>query len=375
VDARKKHLNHSRNSQTPKSGHATMNLGVVGCGEVANEHLRALRRVRGIYVAALCDKDADTLSRMSQKWNVRATYTDYSKMLNEQDLSIVSILTPPASHVPLAIEAVERGVNVLIEKPLAMTAAEIQPLIEKLRGSSVKVTVDHIMLFSRIAGKVLKLVKSGGIGDVLGAKIEYLGTQKDSMAATESHWSHNLLGGRLGEMLPHPVYILQSIVGNQVSVESVVAEKRGRHSWMPCDELKVLLGCENKLWGEIYVSFNAPRDMITADVYGTRRILKVDMINQSLIQLGNRSLGKTDSARDLLDQSCNLFLTTMMNTVRYLTIKPMGYPLRNLYTSFIDNVVRGTDPIVTPQTALATVKTTEEICKRIPDDHDRGWHN
>jgi predicted dehydrogenase len=343
-----------------------MNLGIVGCGEVANEHLRALRRVRGVHVSAMCDRDTETVSRMSQKWNVRPTYTDYSKMLDEQDLSIVSILTPPASHVPLAIEAVERGVNVLIEKPLAMTAAEIQPLIEKLRGSPVKVTVDHLMLFSRVVGKALQLAKNGAIGDVLGAKIEFLGTQKDSMTATESHWSHKLPGGRLGEMLPHPVYMLQSFVGNQMTVDSVVAEKRGEHSWMPYDELKVFLRGQNKIWGEIYVSFNAPRNVITADVYGTQRILTVDMINQSLIQLGERSLSKTDSARDLLDQSCNLFLTTMMNTVRYLTTKPMGYPLRNLYTSFVDNVISGTDPIVTPYMALATVKTTEEICKRIP---------
>jgi predicted dehydrogenase len=364
---RRKHLNVSGSRLKQLSGHMPVNLGIVGCGEVANEHLRALRNVRGIRVVALCDKDRETVLRTSQRWGVRDIYTDYSKMLDEQDMSIVSVLTPPASHVPLAIEAVEHGVNVLIEKPLAMTAAEIQPLIEKLRGSPVKVTVDHIILFSRIAAETLQLAKSGAVGDVLGAKIEYLGTQKDSMTATESHWSHKLPGGRLGEMLPHPVYMLQSILGNQVSVETVLAEKRGKYPWMPYDELKVLLQAGNKLWGEIYVSFNAPRDTITADVYGTRRILKADIINQSLIQLGNRGLSKTDSAKDLLGQSCSLFLTTMMNTIRFLRVNPMGYPLHNLYASFVDSVVRDTDPIVTPEMALASVKTTEEICKRIPD--------
>jgi len=342
-----------------------MNLAIVGCGMVANEHLRALRRVPGIRVVALCDRDEETVARMSQKWDVEARYTDYHKMLDEQELSMISVLTPPESHVPIAIEAINRGVHVVIEKPLTMSAAEAKPLLEALRGSHVKVTVNHTLLYGKVMIEASRLIRSGAIGDVLGTEMKFLGTQDDSMASNQSHWSHKLPGGRLGEMLPHPLYTVQSVIQDELTVDTIVAEKRGKHPWMRYDEMKVLLRGRSKGWADIYVSFNASRPMITLDVYGTRKILKIDMINQVLIELGERSLSKVDSGRDLLDQSRVLFLSTIKNAIGYLGVKRMESSLRNLYTSFMESVASGNDPIVTPKMAFETVRIEEDICSRI----------
>lgn len=342
-----------------------MNLAIVGCGMVANDHLRALKGIRGIKVIALCDKDEETVTRMSRKWNVGTYYTDYRKMLDEQNPSIISILTPPHLHVPIAIEAIKRGVNVLIEKPLTLSAADAYPLLEKLRDNRAKLTVDHIMLFSKIMTRTFHLIKCGIVGDVLGVRIEFLGTQDDFMTSTESHWCHKLPGGRIGEMLPHPVYTVQSLVNDELIVDSVVTQKRGKHPWMQYDELTVSLHGRNKGWADIYVSFNAPRPVITIDVYGTRKILKIDMINQTLLELGERSSSKVDSAKDLLGQSCNLFLWTIKNTAGFLRARRMEYSLRNLYVSFMESVASGTDPVVTPQMAFETVRITEKICNMI----------
>lgn len=342
-----------------------MNLAIVGCGMVANEHLRALRKVPGIKIVALCDRDKKTVARMSQKWNVETSYTDYRKMLDEQELSMISVLTPPESHVPIAIEAVNRGVNVVIEKPLTMRTAEAEPLLEALRGRPVKVTVNHTLLYCRVMFEASRLVRSGAIGDVLGAEMKFLGTPDDSMASDKNHWSHKLPGGRFGEMIPHPVYAVQSVIQDELGVEKIVAEKRGKYPWMAHDEMKVLLRGREKGWADIYVSFNAARPVITMDVYGTRKILKIDILNQSLIELGERSLSKVDSGRDLLAQSSALFLSTIRNTVGYLGAKKMEFSLRNLYTSFMESIASGRDPPVTPRMAFETVRVSEEICNRI----------
>jgi len=185
------------------------------------------------------------------------------------------------------------------------------------------------------------------------------------MASNQSHWSHKLLGGRLGEMIPHPVYAVQSVLQDELSVDTIVAEKRGKYPWMRYDEMKVLLRGRNKGWADIYVSFNASRPVITMDVYGTQKILKIDMINQVLVELGERSLSKMDSGRDLLDQSRVLFLSTVKNAIEYLGAKRMESSLRNLYTSFMESVASGGDPPVTPKMAFETVRVAEEICNRI----------
>jgi predicted dehydrogenase len=342
-----------------------MNLAIVGCGMVANEHLAALRRVREAKVVALCDQDKEAVMRMSRKWNVSDSYTDLGKMLNEQDLSIISVLTPPQAHVPVAIEAIKRNINVVIEKPLTMNTAEASRLLETMKNSTAKLTVDYILLFSKVMLQTSQLIRSGRIGDVLGARIDYLGTGNDPMTSTESHWSHKLLGGRLGEMLPHPIYVVQSLIGDELSVDTIVAEKRGKYPWMRYDELNVSLRGTKRGSASIHVSFNAPRDAINIDVYGTRKILRLDLINQTLMELGERSLSKVDSAKDLVRQSSNLFLSTIKNTMSFLRGGAMQYPLRNLYASFVDSVASGKDQLVTPHMAFETVRITEQLCNSI----------
>lgn len=342
-----------------------MNLGIVGCGEVAKEHLRALKSVRDINVVALCDMDQKKVERMALQWNVRAHYSQYREMLDEQDLSIVSVLTPPQSHASIAVEAIKRGIHVVVEKPLTMRTDDANLILEALEGSKVKLTVNHIMLFSKVMTEASRLIRSGQIGDVLGVQVAFLGTQDDPMASDERHWCHKLPGGRLGEMLPHPIYAAQSVLGEESRVDSVVAEKRGNYPWMRYDELKILLRGLKKGWADIYVSFNSARPVITIDVYGTRKMLKIDMINQTLIELGERSLSKVDSARDLLGQSGDLFLSTVRNTIGFLGASRMEYSLRNMYVSFLQSITSGNDPIVTPEMACETVRITEEICNRI----------
>lgn len=343
---------------------ANMKLGIVGCGMVADEHLRALRKVSGIQVAAACDRDEKALERLSGKWNINSRYTDLDKMLDNQDLSMISVLTPPQSHVPIALEAIKRGVHVIVEKPLTTTVEAAQPLMDALAKTHVKLTVDHIMLFSKVMMRAMNLVKEGAVGNVLNAEIAYLVPPNDAMTSNPNHWSHALPGGRIGEMLPHPIYAVQSMAGNELSVDQVVTDKRGDYPWMKHDELKALLrGKEGS--GSIYVSFNSPRPATNMTVYGTKAILKIDIINQTIMQLQPKGFSKVDSARDLLGQSGNLFLAVFRNTIDFLGAKAMEYPLRNLYASFMTNVATGTDPIVTAKMAYETVRITEDICKQI----------
>jgi predicted dehydrogenase len=331
---------------------------------VANEHLRAIRKTSGIKVVALCDMNEQNLTNMSRKWKVGAKYTDYGRMLEQEDLSIVSILTSPQFHIPLAIEAIKHGVNVLIEKPLTTSTKEAKLLLETLNDRSVKVTVDHLLLFTKVMIKASELMRSGAIGDVLGAKIDFLCTPDDPMTSTENHWCHKLPGGRLGEALPHPIYVAQSVVG-ELEVDRVLAAKRGRYPWMRFDELNVLLHGRNGKWADIYLSFNAPRNVIAVEVYGTRKILRMDLVNEVLIELGNRSIGKIASGKDILVQSNNLLLSTVKNTVHFLTFRTMEYPLRSLYSTFAASLTSGNEPPVTPRIAFETVAITEQVCKSI----------
>jgi len=342
-----------------------MNLAIVGCGMMANEHLRALKRAPGIKVIALCDLDQGAVTRTSKEWHVGHSYTNFSEMLEKEAPSIVSILTPPQAHASMAIEAIHRRINVLLEKPFTMSSSEAESILQALKGSTVKLTVDYNHLFNNTMMQALALVRESAIGQVLGMEVRMLHTNEDPMASDEKHWCHRLPGGRFGEMLAHPVYLVQSVLGDTLGVVNVLSEKRGNFGWMPHDELYFMLRGKGGKIGRTYVSFNAPRPTHLIDIYGTKKILNIDLLNQTLMIRGYRTLSKTDSAIDCLGMASDLIFYTIRNTLTYIGHKRGQGALRMVYRSLVDSIEGRGELVANADLACNTVKIVEEICKAL----------
>jgi len=342
------------------------NLAIVGCGHIAQTHLGVLKKLNGLKVVAICDTDEKKAITTSKKWKIDHYYSDLSKMLSNEDISILSILTPPSSHAFLAIEAIKHGINVVIEKPLTMATKEADSIINALRGSRAKMTVVYHWLFSKAMLKSLSLISKQGIGEILKVDIKCVQNAKtDPMASDPNHWCHKLLGGRFGEMLPHPVYVLQSILGNNLRTRKIFVSKRGNVSWLHNDELYAILQSEKGI-GSLYVSLNAPRESINFDVYGTKEILKIDLIRQTVLRLGPRvHHSKFSIGKDCLSEACKLSLWTIKNALEFSFHKHGEFAVSNFYTMFIDCIRKGIEAPVTPEMAYNTVRIVEEICNDI----------
>src|SRR5205807_2142100 len=92
-------------------------LGVVGAGAIARQHVEGLTDAR---VAAVCDVDGDAAARLAAPWGA-ATYPGWEAMLEHDGLDAVLVATPPAAHREPAVAALERGLAVYLEKPIART--------------------------------------------------------------------------------------------------------------------------------------------------------------------------------------------------------------------------------------------------------------
>ena len=343
---------------------ASLRIGLVGCGAIAKDHLKALGNNRNLKLVAVCDMNRDAAIRVAKEWNIDRFYTDFSEMLKDQQLSIVSILTPPQAHASLAIKAIEERVNVFVEKPLTIATGEAELILKSLKGSNMKLTVNYNWLLSNVMMKAISLIRNGKAGDVLGACITILHTKDDEMASNERHWSHKLPGGRFGEMLSHPVYLAQSILGNNLSVDRIIAEKRGGFQWMRYDELHALLQSPSGI-ANIYISFNAPRPEIRLDIFGTKEIMQMDLLNQTLVELKYRTLSKLDSALDCLYMSYELSCQTARNAFAYMSRSRGENALRMGYASLVSSMTEDIEPIVTPEMANSTVKIVDDICKQL----------
>jgi predicted dehydrogenase len=119
-----------------------LSIGLLGCGPIAQfAHLPALAKARRIRLAAVCDAADDLLQAIGRQTGVERLYASYAAMLAEAPIDAVLIAVPDAFHVPLAMQALEAGKHVLVEKPLGTTAAECLPLVELVQRTGLKLQV------------------------------------------------------------------------------------------------------------------------------------------------------------------------------------------------------------------------------------------
>jgi len=339
-----------------------INVAVVGCGEVANGHLKAWRKVRSARVVAVSDLN-ETLARSTAKnWKIPHYYTSLPELMELGNVDVVDICTPPQTHAALAVQAMKAGSNVVIEKPMTMTVKDAEEIVRCQKTAAVKAGVIHNWLFEPPIIEADSFVKKGYLGELYNVEIEALSTKEDSMAANERHWCHSLPGGRFSEMLAHPIYLARHFLG-EVKVGTVKVSKIGDYPWMKSDDLCATFEVENK-FGRAYASFNAPRDAIFVNLYGRKAILKLEVINATVNILPIRKNGRISKGFDSLRQATQLMRSTFNNAAKIVFRSWLDG--HEMYIKlFAESIVGDSEPPVTVEEGLKVVGALEEMCRMI----------
>ncbi|MCL0052920.1 Gfo/Idh/MocA family oxidoreductase [Dehalococcoidales bacterium] len=119
-------------------------IALVGTGYIANRvHLPILRKLKEARVVALCDSNEDRARQTAHYFQVPKFYTDFEKMLAQENVDIVDICTPSVTHASLILQALRAGFNCLVEKPLALQVDEANEIIETANSLGLEVHVIH----------------------------------------------------------------------------------------------------------------------------------------------------------------------------------------------------------------------------------------
>ena len=113
-----------------------MKYALIGCGRIATNHVTAAVN-NNLEIVAVCDVVPEKMEAILEKHNLAGDksikrYTDYKKMIEENDLELVSIATESGKHAAIALDAIDAGINVIIEKPMAMNMADAEEIIKRL---------------------------------------------------------------------------------------------------------------------------------------------------------------------------------------------------------------------------------------------------
>jgi predicted dehydrogenase len=264
-------------------GQTSMKIGIVGCGFVANYHVKAWRSV-GAEVLAVADVIEDRARDFAHRHNIPYSFRSVEDMLNGVKLDVLSICTPPQAHKEVALEAVKRGVSVFVEKPLVLRYSDAVEIVNEVRSRGVKLGVTANLLFTPTMVKARDLVERGVVGELKRVDVVVYAPE-DVILNPEGGWLKSLPGGVFGEVLPHPIYLLQSLIG-KLDLISVSTARISRSVWQKYDELHALLKGERGL-GRIIVSYNAKHFDIYMIIEGDKGYILVNPVGKIIAKLNS----------------------------------------------------------------------------------------
>jgi predicted dehydrogenase len=224
-----------------------LKIGVLGCGPISQfAHFEACRRAKNAELYAICDLAEDLLTRMAEIHKPKVIYNDYSKMLADPEVDAVIIGIADQFHVSMAIQALEAGKHVLIEKPLGVSIEECEELREKVLASGLILQVGNMKRFDPGIAYAKNFIKDE-IGELLALKAWYCDSSY-RYTITDNIQPVPILSAKAKKpegnpkqdklryyMLTHGSHLVDTaryLGGDIISVKAWNTQKFGAYSWL-----------------------------------------------------------------------------------------------------------------------------------------------
>lgn len=201
-----------------------LKIGIAGCGSIAKIHLAALESLDDIEVQAVVDTDLERakICRDTYGNSDIHLYTSFMKMLEQEQLDVVHICTPHYLHVPMAIEALKRGIHVFMEKPQAVSREEFEKLKEMKRKCQKEVGICFQNRYNPAVRKIKEILETGCLGEPTGART-FLTWNREKPYYEDSGWRGSWKtegGGVLINQAVHTLDLLVYLLGKPEIAEA-----------------------------------------------------------------------------------------------------------------------------------------------------------
>ena len=249
-----------------------LKAAIIGAGYIAREHLDALRSLRDVRIAGICDLSPTLAEAAAEEFGAETHWTDHRRMLAEVQPDVLHVTTPPKSHVPLALDGIAAGAHVLIEKPIATDAAELERLLSAARERGRVIVEDYNYLFNPPVQRILALIESGDFGDVVHVDVHFcvpiLGPGSIHADPNAPGPFAGLPGGAVVDFITHLAYLTHAFVGAHRATHTSWRNRSGNAA-VPYDEFRALIDAER---GTACLGFSAHAqpDVFSLRVFGTK---------------------------------------------------------------------------------------------------------
>lgn len=337
--------------------------GIVGAGYVSAYHLRAVQSLGFAEVVGIADHDRERAEKTAQQFHVPAVYGSLEEMKAARP-DVIHILTPPASHCALTLQALDMGCHVFVEKPMAETAGDCDRMIARAREKGLILSVNHSARMDPIVLRALEMVRKGACGTVLSVDFfrssdyqPYAGGPRIPPQFQKGSYPFQDLG-------VHGLYLLEAFLG-PIRNADVRYYASGLQPNLFFDEWRAQVECERGP-GQMYISWNVKPMQNELVIHGTKGVLYVDCYLQTL------RLRKTYPAPKPVQRIVGAWSTSLSelmsvtgNAVRFVTKRLLPSPgihvsVRRFYEALRD----GAAPPVPAEEGRRIVALMQEVSEK-----------
>ncbi|MBQ6304098.1 MAG: Gfo/Idh/MocA family oxidoreductase [Clostridiales bacterium] len=214
------------------SASTPLSVVLIGCGRVAEKHLKAISKLKGLELKAVVDVNPDSAKRLLgsvKGFAATRIFNDYKEAIDEVKPSIVSVTVPSGLHFQIAKYAMEHGCNLLLEKPMTMSVSEAREIFELSKKTGLKIAMGHIYRYLPIVGLVRNDIAEGKYGKVTHGTIYVRWGHGDdyyNSAAWRGTWKSD--GGALMNQTIHAIDLLIWLMGSEPEEASAMIAQRIR---------------------------------------------------------------------------------------------------------------------------------------------------
>jgi len=333
-----------------------MKYALIGCGRISPNHIAAAIK-NNLEIVAVCDIVPENMENILGKFEIDSSnikrYTDYIEMLENEKPELVAIATESGKHAEIALDCLERGANLIIEKPIALSLEDADKIIKKAEEKGVVVCANHQNRFNKSIQKIRQALENGDFGKLMHgtAHIRWnRGKDYYTQAPWRGTWEQD--GGALMNQCIHNIDLLRWMMGDEVEEVCAYTDNLN-HDFIQAEDLGMaLVKFKNGSYGIIEGTTNIyPRNLEeTLYIFGQKGTVKAGGKSVNIIEewnFENNDENPEEVKKEHSEMPENIY----------------GFGHNPLYTDVINAIKSGTKPLVDAEAGKRALEMVLAIYK------------
>lgn len=324
-----------------------LKAAVIGVGSMGRNHARVYRDIEHVELVGIADTNPQTAAKVGANFGV-PHYTDYAALLDEHKPDLVSLAVPTSLHLELGAKLMERGIHVLVEKPIAGAVEEGEKLIELANKHNVVLAVGHIERFNPAVMELRRRLREGMAGRIYKIHAERLSPYPSRIQDA----------GVVIDLASHDIDLLRHLMNDEIvrlygeTLQSINSDRE--------DMFNGLIRFRSGAVGVLDVNWITPTKVRRLTVTGARGLFRCDLLSQELFFYENEN---APSQWDTLSILRGVSEGNIIG-IRIQRHEPLAAELNDFVSAVRDDrppAITGEDGLETLRIALEFVRSGKEV--------------